>query len=248
MQYKLSFAMDVLASFVGTAADFAAILILFTQVKTLGQWTLPEIALLYGLAGIGIALADFITSGFDTFPELIRLGQFDQLLTRPYSVFWQVAASDMTLRRLGRIAQALLVLAAALLWLRVDWDITDWLFFMIAIFASTLFFCGLFVVRAAISFWTIESIEAINILTYGGAEMASYPMTIYADWMRKFFLYIVPLAFVSYYPALYLLKKPDPLGLPEFVPFLAFPACVAVFFIALAFWGFGVRHYQSTGH
>jgi ABC-2 type transport system permease protein len=248
MQYKVSFAMDLLASFVGTAMDFAAILILFTQVKTLGQWTMPEIALLYGLAGIALALADVITSGFDLFPELIRLGQFDQLLIRPRNVFWQVAASDFPLRRLGRVIQALLILIAALLWLRVAWGPAELLFLVLAILGGTLFFCGLFVIRATIAFWTIESLEAINILTYGGVETASYPMTIYADWMRRFFIYIVPLAFVSYYPALYLLNKPDPFALPGFVPFLAFPACAMVFLIAIIFWSFGVRHYQSTGH
>ena len=87
----------------------------------------------------------------------------------------------------------------------------------------------------------------VNILTYGGSEMMSYPMSIYPDWMRRFFTYIIPAIFLNYYPALYLLDKPDPLGLPPIAHFLAPVAGFGILAIALRFWSFGIRHYQSTG-
>ena len=63
----------------------------------------------------------------------------------------------------------------------------------------------------------------------------------------RIFLWIVPLGFTIFLPALYLLDKPDPLGMPGFSRFVA-PA-VAILFCAVAgfFWGVGVRRYRSTG-
>jgi len=52
---------------------------------------------------------------------------------------------------------------------------------------------------------------------------------------------------VSYFPALHVLGRPDPLGLPAWLQ-LASPL-VAVAFLSVAgiAWRFGVAHYQSTG-
>ena len=93
----------------------------------------------------------------------------------------------------------------------------------------------------------MQSIEVINIFTYGGAEMMSYPMHIYGGWLRRFFTFVVPAIFVLYYPALYFLDKPDPLHMPAFAPFLAPLAGIGMMSLALAFWRFGIRHYTSTG-
>jgi ABC-2 type transport system permease protein len=103
------------------------------------------------------------------------------------------------------------------------------------------------VIGATLCFWTVQPIEAVNIFTYGGSEMLSYPAHIYGDWLRRFFTFVVPGALLVYYPALYFLDKPDPTGLPAFAPFLAPLAGFGVLALAFAFWGVGVRHYTSTG-
>ena len=118
---------------------------------------------------------------------------------------------------------------------------------LVVVASQVLFFGGLFIFGSTLTFWTIQPIEAVNILTYGGTEMMSYPMHIFPDWIRRFFTYIVPSIFLNYYPALYLLDKPDPLHLPGFAPFLAPIAGLVVLAAALIFWRFGLNHYQSTG-
>jgi ABC-2 type transport system permease protein len=54
-------------------------------------------------------------------------------------------------------------------------------------------------------------------------------------------------AFVAYYPALALLDRADPLGLPSWVGWCAPLVALAVFGAALRVWRTGVRHYRSTG-
>jgi len=72
-------------------------------------------------------------------------------------------------------------------------------------------------------------------------------MNIYADWLRRFFTFVVPLAFVTYLPALYILDRPDPLGLPRALQFCSLLVAAVFFLAARAAWALGVRHYQSTG-
>ena len=180
---------------------------------------------------------------------VIRNGDFDKVLVRPLGAFFQILASDFTLRRFGRLAQGVVALlfAIALTNMLEFWTLVHWAALLFFLLGGTLFFSGLFVIGATYSFWTVESLEVMNILTYGGIEMSSYPMHIYQDWVRRFFIYIVPLAFANYYPALWLLEKGDPLGLPSWVAWLAPLICAAVFGASVLFWQFGVKQYTSTG-
>ena len=77
--------------------------------------------------------------------------------------------------------------------------------------------------------------------------MSQYPLTIYRPWFRKFFIYVVPLATVSYLPSLAIIGRPDPLGSTLVVQYLS-PMIGGVFLVlSLQVWKFGVSHYQSTG-
>ena len=59
--------------------------------------------------------------------------------------------------------------------------------------------------------------------------------------------YIVPIAFVAYFPSLYILGKPDPLGLPPVLQFAAPVVAVVTAIAAGLVWRVAVRHYQSAG-
>jgi ABC-2 type transport system permease protein len=87
----------------------------------------------------------------------------------------------------------------------------------------------------------------LNTVTYGGTEAAQYPLTLYRDWFRRFFTFVVPLAFVSYVPAGVLLDKPTSPALPLAARWASPLVGVAFLGVALAVWRFGERRYQSTG-
>jgi ABC-2 type transport system permease protein len=129
----------------------------------------------------------------------------------------------------------------------VQWTAAKLIFLPFAFAGMVAFFGGLFIIGATITFWTVESIEVVNIFTYGGSEMISYPMDIYPLWLRSFFTYVVPAIFLNYYPALYILGIPDPLGLPAWAAVMGPVVGFGMLGLALQFWRFGVRHYQSTG-
>jgi len=250
MQYRGPFILDTLGQFIGNIVDFGTVAVLFTQLPALGGWSLPEVAFLYGTSGLAFGLADMLIAGFDyqVFgATMVKQGGFDQVLTRPVNAFVQILASQFVLRRIGRMAQGALILGLAIANLNLAWTWDKLAFMLITIAASTLFFSGLFVFGAGVSFWTVESLEAMNIITYGGQYMAQYPMHIYPGWLRSIFTFIIPMAFINYYPTLWLFGKADPLGGPAWLAFLSPFVCAIVFAIGVRFWWYGVRHYTSTG-
>ncbi len=46
-------------------------------------------------------------------------------------------------------------------------------------------FAGILVLQATLAFWTVDSLEIMNVLTYGGVQAAQYPLNIYAAWFRQ---------------------------------------------------------------
>jgi ABC-2 type transport system permease protein len=246
-QYRASFCVQALGQFLATYADFVMLLLLFQRFPNIAGWTLGEVALLYGLGGLAFGLSDLLCGGFDGLSKMIRLGTFDRVLTRPVGTFAQVLASDVQIRRLGRVVQGLVVLVLALSWLDITWTAPKVLVGISAVVSGVVIFTAIWVIGGAITFWTVETSEVTNVFTYGGEALVSYPMPIYAEGIRRFFTFVVPLVFVSYLPALFILERPDPLGLPSLLQVCS-PVVAAVFLLAArGCWALGVRHYQGTG-
>jgi len=247
MQYRVSFLLETTAQFFATFIDFLTVYFIFNRIPSLRGWTLGEVALLYGLTATAFAIEEFIGRGFDVFHRKIVTGDFDRVLIRPWDTFFQILADEFPLRRLGRLGQAVLVLGLAAHVVGLRWTWAKVLYLPVVLASGCAFYLAVIIAQATMCFWTVQAVEFTNIFTYGGTEMASYPLEIYADWFRKLFIFVVPLAFVSYFPALYLLDKPDPLQFPAWFALLTPLVCFTVLGLAVAFWHYGVRHYQSTG-
>jgi len=248
MQYRASLLAETFGAFLVTALDFAAIVILLNRFQGIGGWSLAEVAFLYGASSISFTLAELNAGGFDFFDQIVVRGDFDRLLIRPLDTFFQMLTEAWPLRRFGRLLQGVIAFTFAMTTLRPAWDGLHWAFLVVMLLGGMLFFFAILMIGSTACFWSPQTSELTNVFTYGGQFMTSYPMSIYERWMQGVFTFLIPMAFINYYPSLWLLGKPAPLGLPAWLPFLAPFVAVAVFAAALAFWRFGVRHYQSTGN
>ncbi|MEM7132939.1 MAG: ABC-2 family transporter protein [Chloroflexota bacterium] len=249
LQYRVAFSFDLFSTLTVVLLEFGALALVFERFEHIRGWSLGEVAFLYGLVEIAFGLMDMIFSGFDPqrFGQEVRRGSFDQLLLRPINITVQVLGSEFIIRRLAKVASGTLIFLFALNLTEIQWTVAKVSYLPLVVLGMLLFFGGLFIIGSTITFWTVESIEVMNILTYGGSFLNSYPMHIYQTPIRRIFTYIVPAIFLNYYPALYFLDKPDPFNFPWFAPFLSPVVGIGTLALALAVWRFGIRHYKSTG-
>ncbi|MGW5125564.1 ABC transporter permease [Streptomyces sp. NPDC004069] len=248
MAYRASFVMTTAGNFVASALDFAAILLMFSRVDALGGYTLPEIAFLYGLSGTAFGLADLTIGSMDRLGRRVRDGTLDTLLVRPAPVLAQVAADRFALRRLGRVTQGALVLGWALTRLDIDWTAPKLLLMPVMVLSGCGIFCAVFVAGAAFQFVAQDASEAQNAFTYGGTTLLQYPPTVFAKELVRGVTFVLPLAFVNWLPALYVLGRPYPLDLPRWTAFASPLVAVACCALAGAAWRVGLRSYRSTGN
>jgi len=132
--------------------------------------------------------------------------------------------------------------------LDVSWSTGRLGLVILAILGGATMVNKMFVLHPTLTNWTTEPLALMNAITYGGCEAGRYPLSIYRAWLRRFFTFIVPLACVSYFPAMAILGRDDPvLGSPMWFRWLS-PAVGVLFLVAsLQIWRLGVRHYHSTG-
>jgi ABC-2 type transport system permease protein len=247
MQYKISFALALIGTFLACVTEFGVVVVLFNRIPLLVGWSLPEVALLYGLSGVCFAVAEIVAAALDNFQVHIVQGTFDRILVRPRGALFQVLSEDFALRRVGRVAQAALILVLAVQLLHLEFALDKAIVLAFSLVSGTVIYFAIFVLGATFCFWTVQAKEATHVFTYGGDGLASWPLDIYRGSVRRFFTFVVPLAFVNYEPALYLLGRPDPLGLPEVARVLSPVAALIMAGLAHYAWRQGVRHYQSTG-
>ena len=247
MQYPASFIMLSTGQLLVTAIEFLGIWALFARFGSLCEWTLPEVALFYGMVHVAFALSEAVARGFDVFPGMVRNGEFDRVLLRPRTTALQIGAQHLYLTRIGRLSQGLAILLYGAWALGVPWSLAKAGLLVASVLGGACLFSGLFVLQATASFWTIESLEIVNCVTYGGVEAAQFPVTIFRPWFRRLFTFLLPLATINYFPAHAIIGRPEPLGSPVLFQWLT-PVFGVVFLAAtLQIWRVGVRHYRSTG-
>ena len=247
-QYPGNVLLLAVGQFFATIIDVVAIWALFDRFGSVQGWRFGDVAMFFGIVSISFAVADFLSRGFDVLGgEFIKTGNFDRVLLRPRTATLQLIGHDFRLSRAGRFLQGVAVTAIATASLDFQWGASSILLALWTIIGGVALFFGLMVFQGALSFWTTESLEAMNLLTYGGVQAAQFPLSIYERWFSSFLIFVVPLGCVAYFPVLALLGLSDPLGAPDWL--LPLTPLAGFAFLALSFlaWRAGVRKYTSTG-
>jgi ABC-2 type transport system permease protein len=245
MAYPASFWMLAASGFAVTGLDFLGIWIMFTTVDSLGGFGLAEIAFLYGATGLGLAFADLVVGRVERLGQMIRTGRLDSMMVRPIPLLAQVCADEFALRRMARVVQTGLIFTIGSWY--VDWSLPKAGLAALMVASGSVIFCALFVGFACLQFWTSDASEVANAFTYGGNTITQYPLTIFPREVVTGLTFLVPLAFVNWYPALYILDRHDPFGFPEWLQFASPLAALGLGTLTMLIWRTGVRHYTSTG-
>ena len=242
LEYRVSFILSFLSQILVFFTFYFVILALFTKFDNIKGFTMYEVLLCFAVIQFGFAFNETFARGIDRFDNLIIRGEFDRLLLRPRNIILQVLCSDSDFVKSARLIQAIIVLIVAILNLSINWNIMRFITLILMLLSACIIFFGIFLVAAAYCFYTVQGLEVRNVFTDGGKHMAQYPIGIFSKGFVIFFTFIIPYAFVNYYPLLYLLGKIDsPIyGLSPILVIIYLIPCIIIFYL-------GMRRYSSTG-
>jgi ABC-2 type transport system permease protein len=245
LEYKADFWIGVVGVALLYGAGLVFVWALFGRVPRVAGWSLWEVAFLYALAIIPRGLVLLLADGPWRLRHLVNSGEFDRLLLRPLSPALQVATQLSSLYGLGTVALGVVILLRAVAELRPAWHAGHLLFLCAALLGATLLIAALDFATHCIVFWQPASHSAFPVLVGNLIEFAKFPLTLYGQAVQLALTWLLPIAFVSYYPSLVLLGK------PQAQPWLGYGAPLAgpaVVLVASLIWGRALARYQSAGH
>jgi len=245
--YRRSFALDLVGQAAIVLLELVEVLAVFHQVRSLTGFDIDDVLVVFGLGATAFSVADLAVGQIDRVGQLVRQGTLDIFLVRPLSVLGQLVTADLQLRRLGRLALSLGVLVTALHRAGVDWTPARAALVLLTPVCGAVIFSALWVAASSVTFWLVEGTEFANAVTYGGNYMAQWPFSVFNLALARFFTFVLPTGFVAYLPAVAILGRPEPTGLPSWLAWgTPVAAAWAVLLAALA-WRTGLRRYVGAG-
>jgi len=242
MQYKASLLLTIMGQLLVSFSTFFGIHFMFMRFHSVKGYSYGEVLVCFAIVLMQFSIAEMFARGFDMFSGIVRRGEFDRVLLRPRSLILQVLGAKFEITRIGRMLQAIIIFVWALRNGAVRWTIGRVAALGLMLAGGALLFAALFLIYAALCFYTLEGLEFMNVFTDGGREYGKYPVDVYGNWLLKFSTYVIPYALIQVYPLKYLFGRSDnPL-------YALCPLGAALFLLAAyAIWRVGLRRYTSTG-
>lgn len=222
---------------------FGFVLVLFTKIPKLQDWSFYEILFLYGFSLIPLGFFNVVSWNLYQFGDIyIIQGKFDRIMLRPVDTLFQVLFEKFRLESLQEVVTGVFVVAVSVKHLNVPWPAGDYFWFTLMVASGTMIYLAVFLMLTAVSFWFEDRVGIVppvfNMLTFG-----RYPLTIYNVFIQFMLSWIIPFGFASFYPTTHFLGRATFNTYFYLVPVVA----AAFFMMALFVWNRGVENYGSTG-
>jgi ABC-2 type transport system permease protein len=248
LKARLEYKVDFLVGFV-TSLLFNGIMIIFIEVlfarqtSTLNGWTKAQVFFIYGFSLFPQTLfGTFFSNLYNVGGMYIVEGNLDRVLLRPLSSLFQVLMERIRIEALTGLAVGVAVLWYASVQLDLVWTFGMVLVFVVYCICGMLIFAGVFITLASLSFWWPDRMGLMppvyNLIAFG-----KYPITIYNPFLQFVLMWIIPFAFVAFFPSTHFLNE-ERFRLYFYLTPVVALGCAAIGFTV---WNLGVKRYESTG-
>jgi ABC-2 type transport system permease protein len=221
--------------------------VLVDRFQPLAGWEFPQLAFLYGLALLshGLQVVFFIqTWGID---YRITSGRFDRILLRPLNPLLQFLTEYINLIGIFDLIPGVIIFTYGWKAAGVASTPGNVLMVSVVVIAGTLLRAGVFMTVGSIAFWTQRSRPLIGVALDLQQQCSLYPLSIYAHSLQWLLTFVIPIGFISFYPASALLDLDTAFHLPGPLVLLSVLAGLLVFGLGVAVFTRGLRRYESSG-
>ncbi|MBK8165821.1 MAG: ABC-2 family transporter protein [bacterium] len=247
LAYRMDFLVDTLAVGFSLLIQLAVLGVLFGKVSALDGWNFPQVLFIYGFSLVPLGLFNLVSVNLYGFAdEYLIGGRFDRVLLRPVGSLAQVIFESFNVSGLNEILLGLAVMVHAgreLGWkLGAGFGVQDLMVLAVLAPGAALVYLGVFLALTTVSFW-FEDKMGLAPPVYNLIRFSRYPITIYSLPVRVFLTFVLPFAWVAFYPAAWFVGGPHLAKVALLTPLVG----AVVFGGAVLLWRRGVRNYVSTG-
>lgn len=247
LEYPLSLVSWVLMIPIQYFSGIWMIRILVDRFQPLAGWTFPQLAFVYGLGLLSHGLQVFLLIQSWQIEKMVNLGGFDRMIVRPLNVFFQFTVQSINFVGLIDLIPAVIIFLYACRVAGFQWTLFNTLKLIVVIFGATAIRAALFTMVGSVAFWTRRSFPLVMTCLQLFERGTLYPLSIYPYALQWVFTWLIPIGFISFYPASAFLGKNDTLQLPGDLALWTVAVGLVLSFLAYGVFQYGMRHYESAG-
>lgn len=248
-QYKLDAIVATCAVFLREAGGLIAMYLAMLKFDTVNGWNIDELLFLFSLIFITYGIFIVFFMALRDFSDWIKHGDFDRVMLRPRGLLTQLVlcgADWLAALGHGTLGLVLFILSAGRV--GIQWNAAMAVYYIVAIISGVLIQGAVFLFFSAVSFYVVETSSLKEICYWNMRKFAIYPLSIYHKLIQMMLIFVVPFAFVNYFPAQFFLRKPDMAAYPAWMMYGSPVVGVTLYLLAYAFWRFSLKYYKSTGN
>lgn len=248
LQYRANAISSILGGILFQITGFVVVWIIVARFSQIGGWGLAELTFLYGmrLTSHGIFYA-FFSQMFELDNVLIR-GEFDRYLVRPLPPLLQLFTRKLRINAFGDLLGGTALLIAASSIGNVDWSPLAVVFLVLAVIGGGLVEGAVQITLGSLSFRFLQTLALRSTVNEIFNVYGNYPNVIFPAALRATLTFILPIAFVAFFPASVLLNRTGDLSVPVWLAASSPIVGVILFTIAVRVWNRQSTNYQSSGN
>jgi len=246
LEYRGAYFVRTLSKVLSFGAGFAMIAILLTRFQIMGSWSVYEVLFMYALNMLAYSISStFMIMPFRGLSDQILNGSIDSILTKPLNPMFYLICQNVSAGYTSNYVIGAGIIAISIAQLGIQLTLVKILFLFLTIISGSLIYAALYVIVGTPAFWLTKN-NALITAFYSISSFADYPISIYAVSIQALLTFVIPVAFINFYPAQLFLSNTGTMFSPVFLylaPLVAALMCV----IAYGFWNIGLNAYKSSG-
>lgn len=243
MSYRADFILSMIVMIFINITGFISFYIIFDNFPTIMGWNCYEMIFLYGFSLIALTPAQCCFENNWNLRGVVFSGDFIKYCFKPINIFFYYISETFDIKGLGQFGFGVFTLCFAWDKLNIDFSLLVLIKLMIQLFGASLFMIGILNFASAICFYTVNGTYYIMMLANKFKDYARYPVTIFNGVLRFVFTFIIPIAFMTYYPSLEFLDERE----KSFFTYLTPIYGLVFFYLSYRFWMHGAKKYNGTG-
>ena len=248
-QYRSNALLSSLTVFLREATGIVVIYFTLLKFGTLGGWNIYEMLFLFSLLFLTYGIMIIFFTGLRDFGKTVRDGGFDRFILRPRGLLFQLIFTNADWFAAvghGGLGIALFLISAGRV--GIQWNAVNILYYLFTVMGGVLIQGAIFLLLAALNIYLLETNSLKELFYWNMRKFAGYPISIFHKAIQVCMIYVVPFAFVNYFPAQYLLLKPDMAQYPQLYLYITPIVGMVMYLAAYGFWKYSLKFYKSSGN
>jgi ABC-2 type transport system permease protein len=247
MAYRGDFVISIMFGIIWQSSTLIFASVLLTRFNGLGGFPASGVLLIIGMRLLSHGLYVLFFSNMAWLPLLVDEGRMEGYFLRPLPVFTQVLLSEFSVNAIGDIAVGATSFGIALHLVHANWTVGKWLYVAVAVVGGVLIEGALQLVLSCLLLRSPGSRVLGSWVDELMSTFGNYPLSILPTVVQGLFTFLLPLAFVAYFPVEVVLGIAPRHGVMSVVVHWSPAVGFVLFFAARRVWAYSLRHYHSAG-